>query len=58
MQKNLQNLRETIKNPELSEVRITTEKESRQMNIELKKSLSILELGDLAKIIEMQEKDI
>lgn len=28
------------------------------MNIVLKRSLSILELGDLAKIIEMQEKDI
>ncbi len=28
------------------------------MNIEIKKSLSILELGDLARIIEMQEKDI
>ena len=28
------------------------------MNIEIKKSLSVLELGDLARIIEMQEKDI
>ena len=27
------------------------------MNIEIKKSLSVLELGDLARIIEMQEKD-
>ena len=28
------------------------------MNFELKKSLSVLELSDLVKIIEMQEKDI
>ena len=28
------------------------------MNIEIKKSLSVLELSDLARIIEMQEKDI
>lgn len=28
------------------------------MNPELKKSLSVLELSDLARIIEMQEKDI
>lgn len=28
------------------------------MNMELKKSLFVLELGDLARIIEMQEKDI
>lgn len=28
------------------------------MNIEIKKSLSVLELGDLARIIEIQEKDI
>ena len=28
------------------------------MNIEIKKSLSVLELGDLARIIEMQEKDM
>ena len=28
------------------------------MNTELKKSLSVLELSDLARIIEMQEKDI
>ena len=28
------------------------------MNIEIKKSLSVLELGDLARIIEMREKDI
>jgi hypothetical protein len=28
------------------------------MNFELKKSLSILELGDLVQIVEMQEKDI
>ncbi len=28
------------------------------MNIEIKKSLSALELSDLARIIEMQEKDI
>jgi len=28
------------------------------MDIEIKKSLSVLELGDLARIIEMQEKDI
>lgn len=28
------------------------------MNFELKKSLSVLELSDLVRIIEMQEKDI
>ncbi len=28
------------------------------MNIEIKKSLSVLEPGGLARIIEMQEKDI
>lgn len=28
------------------------------MNFELKKTLSTLELGDLVRIIEMQEKDI
>ena len=28
------------------------------MNFELKKSLSTLELSDLVRIIEMQEKDI
>ena len=28
------------------------------MNIEIKKSLSVVELSDLARIIEMQEKDI